>query len=146
MNRLLAALGDWHRQTAASGDAQQASTAMCRLLVETGDYRGAWVGQVPPDASGQVRPLAQAGFDDAYLNSLPTHWRDAEQESSPLRGVLLENQQHSLYNGTINLFVLRAQERTLGVLVVHTHETESIAADEAEMLRILADNLACILQ
>jgi two-component system CheB/CheR fusion protein len=145
MNRLLAALGDWHRQTAASGDAQQASTAMCRLLVEQGGYRGVWVGMVAPDTPEQVQPLAQAGFDEGYLDSLPSRWRNAGQEDSPLRAILLENQQHSLYNGNV-IFVLEVQKRILGVLVVYPYEADSIPVDEVETLRTLADNLACILQ
>lgn len=144
MNRLLAALGDWHRQ-AAAGDAQEASSAMCRLLVEAGGYRGAWVGLAVPDAPAQVQPLAQAGYDAAFLQSLPPRWHNAEAEDSPLRAVLLENQPHTHYNRSI-IFPIQAHEHTLGVLVVASFEAPPVAADETETLRILAANLAAALQ
>jgi hypothetical protein len=146
MNHLLAALGDWHRQ-AAAGDAEAASSAMCRLLVEAGGYRGAWVGLVEraaPDAPGQVRPLAQAGYEAGYLDSLPPRWRDVGQEDSPLRAVLQEGQPHTHSNGSI-IVAMQAPERPVGVLVVDTAEAAPVAAAEAETLRILASNLAVAL-
>jgi len=142
MNCLLAALGDWYRH--ATTDAQTASAAMCRLLVETGGYQGAWVGQVAPDAPAQVRPLAQAGFADDYLDKLPPHWRDAGHEGSPLRALLFDNHLQTSYSGGIALLI-QAQERTLGVLVVEVTATEPITAEESEMLRILVTHLALYL-
>ena len=105
-------------------------------------YVGAWVGLVAPDAPGQARPLAQAGFADDYLDTLPAYWRDAAQEGSPLRGVLFEQAGMSQSNGTL-IAALNAQQHILGVLVVIAQE--AVSEEEAETVRILAESLTVAL-
>ncbi len=44
----------------------------CRIMVETGGYRFAWVGFAEPD--GRVRPVAFAGYERGYLDVVTVTW------------------------------------------------------------------------
>jgi PAS domain S-box-containing protein len=43
---------------------------VCRIIVEVGGYRMAWVGFVQADELRTVEPVAHAGFEDRYLETL----------------------------------------------------------------------------
>ena len=56
---------------------------MCRICVEDGGYRMAWVGFAENDPEKTVRPAAQFGFDDEYLASAQITWADTERGRGP---------------------------------------------------------------
>jgi two-component system sensor histidine kinase/response regulator len=58
---------------------------ICRLAVQTGGYRMAWVGIAQDDADRSVRPVASAGFELLYLESAQISWADVERGSRPHR-------------------------------------------------------------
>ena len=49
---------------------------VCRIIVEVGGYRMAWVGYAEDDANKSVRPMAQTGFDEGYVEKLNLTWAD----------------------------------------------------------------------
>ena len=49
---------------------------VCRIIVEVGGYRMAWVGYAETDANKSVRPVAQTGFDEGYVEQLNLTWAD----------------------------------------------------------------------
>jgi signal transduction histidine kinase len=49
---------------------------VCRIIVEVGGYRMAWVGYAEDDAHKSVRPVAQTGFDKGYVKQLNLTWAD----------------------------------------------------------------------
>ena len=53
--------------------------AVCRIAVEQGGYRMAWVGFAEQDAAKSVRSVAQSGIDDGYLDQAKITWADAER-------------------------------------------------------------------
>jgi PAS domain S-box-containing protein len=64
MRRLLAVVAAINRES-ARGDSRGLLAAACRIAVEEGGFRFAWIGQ--RDASGRVVPLASAGHEDGFL-------------------------------------------------------------------------------
>ncbi len=64
MRRLLAVVAAINRES-ARGDSRGLLDAACRIAVEEGGFRFAWIGK--RDASGRIVPLASAGHDDGYL-------------------------------------------------------------------------------
>jgi len=56
---------------------------ICRLIVEIGGHRLAWVGLAEHDEARTVRPVAQAGDDEAFLPTLRLTWADDPQRVSP---------------------------------------------------------------
>jgi len=50
----------------------------CRIVVETGGYRMAWVGFADPGPEKRVLPVAHYGFDDGYLETVKVTWDESE--------------------------------------------------------------------
>ena len=57
--------------------------AICRTVVETAGYRLAWVGLAEDDEQQTVRPAAQAGHDDGYLDTVRITWAGNEWGQLP---------------------------------------------------------------
>jgi PAS domain S-box-containing protein len=64
MRRLLAVVAAINRES-ARGDSRGLPAAACRIAVEEGGFRFAWIGQ--RDGAGRLVPLASAGHDEGYL-------------------------------------------------------------------------------
>ena len=56
---------------------------VCRIIVEVGGYRMAWVGYAEDDANKSVRPVAQTGFDAGYVEKLNLTWADKARGRGP---------------------------------------------------------------
>ncbi len=48
---------------------------VCRVAVDVGGYRMAWVGYAQDDEARSIQPAAAAGDDSAYLASIAVSWR-----------------------------------------------------------------------
>ncbi len=57
---------------------------LCRLMVETGGYRFAWVGYVQQDEGRTVEPVAFAGHEEDYLTTVQVTWADTERGRGPV--------------------------------------------------------------
>jgi signal transduction histidine kinase len=57
--------------------------AICRILVEDGGMRMAWVGYREENPALRIRRIAHAGFDDGYLDSIDVGWADAPTGRGP---------------------------------------------------------------
>ena len=49
---------------------------MCRVTVELGGYRMAWIGLVEHDEECTIRPVAFAGHEAGYLSIVKISWAD----------------------------------------------------------------------
>ncbi len=56
---------------------------VCRIIVEVGGYRMAWVGFAEHDADKGVPPVAQKGFDEGYVEQLNLTWADKGRGRGP---------------------------------------------------------------
>ena len=56
---------------------------ICRIAVEEGGYRFAWFGVAEQDENKTVRPVAQHGFEEGYLDTLNITWADTERGRGP---------------------------------------------------------------
>ena len=56
---------------------------VCRLVVEVGGYRLAWVGLAEQDEAQTVRPVEQAGYEAGYLEAIQIIWADEEHGQGP---------------------------------------------------------------
>jgi signal transduction histidine kinase len=64
--------------------------AICRILVEDGGMRMAWVGYREEGAARRIRQVAHAGFEDGYLDSIDVGWADAPRGRGPT-GVVIRS-------------------------------------------------------
>ena len=56
---------------------------ICRIAVDTGEYPFAWIGYAEEDENRTVRPLAQAGQENGYLDGNRISWADDEYGQGP---------------------------------------------------------------
>lgn len=56
---------------------------VCRLVVEDGGYRLAWVGYAEVDGGRVVKPVAQCGFEAGYLDTVFITWDETETGRGP---------------------------------------------------------------
>lgn len=64
----------------------------CRIVVEVGGYRMAWVGFAETDARRRVVPLAHFGHEDGYLELANVTWDDSEQGHGPVGQAMTSGQ------------------------------------------------------
>ena len=134
---------------------------VCRVAVELGGYRMAWVGYAQDDAEKTIRPMAHAGEELGYLAAINLNW-DAglpggqgpagkairtgkSQQSNNIRcdGCFSWTEAALVrgYRSAIGL-PLRNEAHSFGVLCLYTGEAQQFAAKESQLLQELADNLA----
>ena len=144
--------------------AQDEATLMngiCRLLVEQGGYRMTWVGFAEQDEAKSVRPVAQAGFEAGYLDTVDITWADSERGRGPTGTAIRSGQpvlardipgdpdygpwrQAAIQRGYASSIALPllAEGRCIGALNLYSEKPDAFDPEEVELLAELADNLA----
>ena len=135
--------------------------AICRIIVEIGGYLMVWVGYAEQDKAKSVRPLAHAGFDEGYRDSLKLSWANVDRGLGPT-GTAIRQGKPSITRNIVNdpLFEpwrrdalsrgylsvaglpLKAGNRVFGALTVYSPHPDAFDSMETELLTTLADNLA----
>ena len=57
--------------------------AVCKLVVEDCGHAMVWIGYAEIDKEKSVRPVANAGFEAGYLETLKITWADTEHGRGP---------------------------------------------------------------
>ncbi|MDP2878379.1 MAG: ATP-binding protein, partial [Sulfuricella sp.] len=162
LNRTLKMLNSCDEALVRIRDEDDLLHEICRICVETGGYRTAWVGFAMEDAAKSVRPAAMAGSDLACLDKAAISWDvDAERGSGPV-GAAIRASQYCLvqdvssdpatlpwrdealacgYAAVIAL-PLFLDDGQVGVLTVYSAASNGFGSDEINLLRDLAANLA----
>ena len=58
-------------------------TEYCRIVVEVGGYRMAWVGFAEEGPEKRIIPVAHYGHEDGYLKIVNVTWADTERGQGP---------------------------------------------------------------
>ena len=86
-NRALRMISQCNQELVHATDETELLQAICRITVEQGGYRMAWVGFAEQNAAKSVRPVAQAGVEAGYLDTVnipgPTPSAGAGQPARP---------------------------------------------------------------
>ncbi len=160
-NRAYRVLSECNQVLVRAGDEPQLLRAVCELLVEHGGYRLAWIGFADEDEAKAVRPVAQAGFEEGYLDTLQITWADAEHGRGPVGAAIRTGQpvvvqdiftdpifalwrEQAIQRGYAAAVALplTGQGRTLGALMVYAAEPNAFDAQELKLLEGLAGDLA----
>lgn len=83
VNRAFKVLSEAKRAIARATDEAALLHDICRILIEIGGYRFAWIGVVAPDDEHALNPLAYVGDGDWYVDVVNPCWRDMRQENNP---------------------------------------------------------------
>jgi PAS domain S-box-containing protein len=157
--RLLSACGDAliHAEQEA-----QLLADICRLAVEIGGYRMAWVGYAEDGEDCNIRPMAHAGEEHGYLATIKLSWSEQHpagrgpaarsiREGKPVVCpdisaddtffIWTEPARERGYRGVICL-PLRQAGRTFGLLALYAAEVQTATAEEVKLLQEMADDLS----
>ncbi|MES9935405.1 MAG: PAS domain S-box protein [Sedimenticola sp.] len=130
---------------------------VCRIIVETGSYCGAWVGYVEQDEYKTLKPVTSYGVSQTLLNNVDFSWADDRPPGKAIRtgtAVVVQDVfsdpdtvaccELAIANGfqSIFAFPLMGFDESLGVLVVYAEGPDAFANDEVNMLCELSEDLA----
>jgi PAS domain S-box-containing protein len=134
---------------------------VCRVAVDVGNYRMAWVGYAQNDEARTIRPMVHAGNEGGYLTVIRLTWRDDEvtgqgpagqaiRTGLPQQSDISQAENHFYwqadaikrgYQSAVCL-PLREGPHSFGVLCLYSDEAQHFKTDEVKLLQELADNLA----
>ncbi|MBV8353350.1 MAG: GAF domain-containing protein, partial [Verrucomicrobia bacterium] len=83
LNRTLQTLNECNHALVHATAEDELLQSLCRILVEVGGLRMAWVGYRELDEQKTVRPIAQAGYEAGYLERVNITWADTERGRGP---------------------------------------------------------------
>ncbi len=78
-SRALKAITECRQALIRATNEKELLNEVCRIIVEVGGYRMAWVGYAEEDANKSVHAVAQTGFDEGYVEQLNLTWADKER-------------------------------------------------------------------
>lgn len=166
LNRALVLLGVCNKALVRATSEQQLFDDLCRLAVEAGGYLMAWVGLAEHDAGLTVRPVAQSGYEEGYLDSVRVSWDEARDIGQGPTGTAIRTgktqvNQNCLTNPVMApwrdaalrrgyqaslALPLSGEHEVLGTLTLYAAAPDAFGAIEVELLEELAGNMAYGLQ
>jgi len=160
-NRDLRLLSDCNMALVHAEEESGLLAEICRLCVERGGYRLAWVGYAMHDEARTVRPMAQQGDSDSALQYLPMTWADVPRGRGPVGTSIRTGQPNvvehipsdprmEVWRGEADRRGLRScvalplvcDATVLGALALYSHEEYCFDPDEVRLLGELASDLA----
>ena len=134
---------------------------ICDLVIEEAGYRLCWVGFAEHDEAKSIRPVAQAGCDAGYLDTLHLTWADTERGRGPTGTcirtcqpvlskhiatdpTMLPWRAEALKRGYASSVAipLSADAEAFGAISIYAPEPEAFGPEEVKLLTELADDLA----
>jgi two-component system cell cycle sensor histidine kinase/response regulator CckA len=134
---------------------------VCRIIVEQGGYRFAWVGYAKSDASRSIRPVAQAGFEEGYLEERHVTSLEKDEKHNPAgitihtgtpticRNILSDPAFESLRAEAENLgyasliaLPLTANGETYGAMNIYASEHDAFDSTEVLLLAETAKDIS----
>ena len=89
LNRLLRAITEINELMVRERDTDRMLTQACRIAVEHGQFRMAWVGLADFE-TGEVRPVASAGFEEGYLEEVRIRCDESPEGRGPIGNAIRE--------------------------------------------------------
>ena len=161
LNRALLATNSCNQALIHTETEMELLQKICSIIVETGGYRMAWVGYAEQDNGKSIRPAAQAGFENGYLEALVISWADDRYGHGPAGTAIRTGQACSTLNiqedpqfelwrheairrgyASIYSLPLKEEDRVFGALTIYSEVAHAFNANEKVLLKALGDNLA----
>ena len=161
LNRTLRALTETNQALIRAKVESDLLEDICRIVVEDCGHAMAWIGFVEENEGKSVRPVAQAGFEEGYLDTLNITWADTERGRGPTgtairtgRPATCLNMQtdprfapwreEALKRGYASSIVLplMADAKAFGALNIYSREPGPFSEQETALLSELAADLS----
>jgi PAS domain S-box-containing protein len=161
LNRTLHALRNSSHAMLHATEERELLEEVCRIVLEDCGHAMVWIGFAEHDAAKTVRPVAYAGFEAGYLDTLRLTWADSERGRGPT-GTAIRTARRNVcanmrtdprfapwreeairrgYASSIALPLL-ADGRPMGAITIYSREPDPFSQDEQDLLAELANDLA----
>lgn len=161
VNRALTTLIACNQALVRISEEPRLLTEICRIIVEVGGYRMAWVGFSEFGSEKQIRPVARAGHDAGYLDSQTFAWDDSDRGCAPAGSAVRtgrpcvnnriaedpaffpwrEEAQARGYNSCIAI-PLQSDGSVFGVVTIYSEVPDAFDDEEVKLLLELGDDLS----
>lgn len=161
VNRTLRTLSAGNRCLLRAADEGALLQDTCRVIVEEGGYRMAWVGYAQHDHENTIMPMAHAGYATGYFDAASFSWADNEhgrgasgsavRTGKPVVGRnILTNPDSAPWRAqalkcgfaAISAFPLIIDGEVIGNLTILASEPDAFDAWEVQLLEELSEDLA----
>ncbi len=161
VNRALKTISECNQVLVRAADEPDLLNDVCKVLVDMGGYRMAWIGYAEHDEAQSVTPVAQCGYGNDYLKKASITWADAESGRGPvgtairtgnpavIRDVVTDPsftlwRADALDRGYLSVIglPLATDSNTFGALALYAAEADAFDKDEERLLLELANDLA----
>jgi PAS domain S-box-containing protein len=165
LNRTLKALNDSSEAMLHATAEAEYLSQVCQNIVTDCGHAMAWIGFAENDAEKSVRPVASAGFEDGYLDTLHLTWADSERGRGPTgtairtarpcvcRDMLKDPafapwRAEAVKRGYASSLVvpLLSEGGAFGAVTIYSREPNPFSEEEVRLLAQLADDVAYCLQ
>src|ERR1035437_7369322 len=159
-NRVYTILSNINQSIIYVRDKQTLNDEVCRIAVEDGKFRMAWIGMVDPHTNA-VNPIASAGFVKDYLKNININLNDEESNHGPT-ALTIKSGVHYLANNIANdpemipwrenalrlgykssgSFPIKAFGKTIGAIMLYSDEQFFFDKSEVKLLDEMAMNIS----
>ncbi len=161
INRTLKALSNSNHALLHSSGEAEFLREVCRIISEDCGYAMVWIGFAENDEDKTVRPVAYAGFDEAYLQTLRITWSDSERGRGPT-GTAIRTGRQSMCRNMLKdpaflpwrkeaiergyaaslVLPLLEDEKAFGAITIYSRVPDAFSDAEVSLLAELADDLS----
>jgi len=161
IEQILRMINECNEALVRAEDERQITQDICRIILDVGGYRMAWVGYAEDDQAKSVRPVASVGFEEGYLENAWITWSDTERGRGPTgsairlnrpclgRNFLTDPDLAPWREGAIQrgfrssiALPLAADGKAFGALTIYASQLEAFGEAQVKVLVELADDLA----
>jgi len=161
LNHTLKALGKSSQSMLRAKNEAEYLEEVCKIVAEDCGYAMVWIGFAEEDEGKTITPVAYAGFEKRYLETLNITWADTERGQGPTgmairtgkvcscRNMLTDPKfkpwrEEAIKRGYASSVVLPllAYGKAFGAINIYSKEPDSFSDDEVNLLSELANDLA----
>ncbi len=161
VNNTLRALSNSSQAMMHATDEIEYLNNVCKIIVEDCGHAMVWIGFKVENEQKSVKPVASAGFEEGYLESLKVTWEDNERGRGPTGtsirtgkparclNMLTDPQfapwrEQALKRGYASSIVLPliGDGETFGAITIYSRSPEAFSIEEETLLTELAGDLA----
>ncbi len=161
LNRIYAVLSGINTTIVRVRDRQELFAEACRIAVEHGQFRMAWIGLLDPNGEA-VTPVAKAGFEEGYLDKISLPVKDGAPDAyGPAARALREKtpvicndigtdplmarwREAALQRGyrSLVVFPLVVGDKVVGLLLLYASEKDFFDVEEMRLLAEIAGDIS----
>ena len=160
-NRALRMVSECNQALIREQDEIQLLDAICKIIVDFGGYRLAWVGLAEHDRKKTVRPVSWMDYEKGYVETLKITWADTKRGRGPT-GTAIRTGELVIARDILNdpafapwrkealerryasliALPLKIADQAIGALNIYSPEPDAFIGEEVDLLRQLGDDLA----